>query len=173
MEGEKATESFNEWMGTNPMLNKPIKRMGNGCFWRQQEPSSGWRPLYLSTKQPWRPSNPKTTLDSQTIPSQSSSSAVYNVKAEEIAGSDLRSKVVRNGFVKLLRSGGSWIASRVRYHVICKGGFCSSASLAVLVSSKGGVNGSCNRERTVSSFLTKRETRFLANSITFTFFLKF
>jgi hypothetical protein len=35
------------------------------------------------------------------------------------------------------------------------------------------VNGSCNRERTVSSFLSKRETRFLANSITFTFFLKF
>lgn len=77
---------------------------------------------------------PQPPPEPQTNPVQPCSSAVCNVKAEKIAGSDsMAPQVERNGIGKLLRSGGLWIASRIHYYVIYRGGFRSIASLTVLV----------------------------------------
>ncbi|CAK7323051.1 unnamed protein product [Dovyalis caffra] len=131
MEGEKVTESFNEWeqiqCPTSQSREWEMVAFGDNKNHIQVDlsifPPSNHEGLQI----------PQPPPESQTTPGQPSSSAVCNVKAEEIAGADSRPKAVRNGIGKLLRSGGFWIASRVRYYVMYRVGFCSFASLTVLV----------------------------------------
>uniref|UniRef100_A0A6N2LJF1 Uncharacterized protein n=1 Tax=Salix viminalis TaxID=40686 RepID=A0A6N2LJF1_SALVM len=127
MEGDK---SFNEWEQIQSPTNQSRE-------WEMVafEDNRNHRQADLSI---FPPNNheglqiPQPPPESQTIPGQPCSSSVSNVKAEKIAGSASMPEGERNGIGKLLRSGGFWIASRVHYYVIYRGGFRSIASLSVL-----------------------------------------